>query len=308
MFAIRLLKNRNFIFILAFLLGFAVGDMLPWLRHLVIPALGVVMTVSMSQVPNRSFLPIKNVIRPAIFIFVFNYLLFSLITLALSYFLIQDHELWKGFVVIAAAPAGVAIAPFTEILGGDKSYALKAVIISHLLAVIFIPVYGYLFIGTNFIQPVRLLVLFSELIIAPFIISRIAIRFRADRLIIRWRGPLVNWGLFIVIFTVIALNRSYFFSYPAAVGTVSIIAVAAVIGTGLILELILKKIPWTRKRRGTYILFATVKNGGFSAAAALSLAGERASLPSAIFSVFIIIYLIYLSLRSPSFKDHASPE
>ena len=35
--------------------------------------------------------------------------------------------------------------------------------------------------------------------------------------------------------------------------------------------------------------------GGFAAAAALSLSGERASLPPAIISVFIIIFLIYLS-------------
>ena len=164
MFVARLFKNRNFIFILAFILGFVIGDSLPWLKYLVVPALAIVMTVSMSEINNQSFLPLKSALKPAVFIFVLNYLLFSLISLIPAYFLIEDQELWKGFVIIAASPAGVAISPFTGILGGDKAFSLKGVIISHLLAMLIIPVYGYLFIGANFIQPIRLLILFSELI------------------------------------------------------------------------------------------------------------------------------------------------
>jgi BASS family bile acid:Na+ symporter len=301
MLVARLFKNRNFIFILAFVLGFAIGDNLPWIEYLVVPALAVVMTVSMSEINNRSFLPLKSVLKPAIFILLLNYALFSLIILIPAYLFIKDQELWKGFVIIAASPAGVAIAPFTGILGGDKVFSLKGVIISHLLAILIIPVYGYLFIGVNFIQPVKLLILLSELIIAPFLISRLLIKLKVDKYILRFRGPLVNWGLFLVIFTVIAINRNYIFEYPAEAGIVSIIAFFAVFGTGLLIELIFKKSRILNKKRSSIILFSTVKNGGFAAAAALSLAGERASLPSALISVVIIIYLIYLSFRSSSF-------
>ena len=106
----RLFKNRNFIFILAFVLGFAIGDNLPWLRHLVVPALGVVMTVSMSEINNRSFLPLKSAIKPAVLIFGLNYILFSIISIIPAYFFLEDIELWKGFIILAASPAGVAIA------------------------------------------------------------------------------------------------------------------------------------------------------------------------------------------------------
>jgi len=300
MFLSRLLKNRNFIFILAFVLGFAIGDIVPWLDYLVIPALAVVMTVSMSQIPVKSFLPLRKAVRPSVAMFLFNYLLFSAICITLSFFLIDDPEIHLGFIIIAAAPAGVAVAPFADMLGGDKTFSLIGVISSHLMAIIIIPVYAYIFIGVDFIQPLKLLILLSELIVAPFILSRIIIRVKADRLVLRWRGPLVNWGLFVVIFTVIALNRDYFFSNPGTIGIVSLIAAVSVMGTGLILELILKK---SRGFRLSYILFATVKNGGFAAAVALSLSGERASIPSAIISVFIIIYIIYLSLRSGTFKQ-----
>jgi BASS family bile acid:Na+ symporter len=260
------------------------------------------MTVSMSEINNRSFLPLKSAINPGLYIFLLNYVLFSLISLVLAYFLIEDRELWKGFVIIAASPAGVAIAPFTGILGGDKAFSLKGVIISHLLAMLIIPLYGYLFIGVNFIQPLKLLILFSELIIAPFLISRLLIWFKAAKYIQRFRGPLVNWGLFFVIFTVIALNRTYIFTYPEAAGMISIIAFLSVFGAGIILELILKKSGRYKQIKSSLILFATVKNGGFAAAAAFSLAGERASLPSALVSVIIILYLIYLSFRASSFK------
>jgi BASS family bile acid:Na+ symporter len=267
-----------------------------------VPALAVVMTVSMIEINNRSFLPLKSALKPALFILILNNILFSLISLIPAYFFIKDPELWKGFVIIAASPAGVAIAPFTGILGGDKAFSLKGVIISHLLAILIIPIYGYLFIGVNFIQPIKLLILLSELIIAPFLISRLIIKLNAGKYILRFRGPLVNWGLFFVILTVIALNRSYIFAYPLEAGIVSIIAFFVVFGTGLLIELIFKKSKILFKNKSSLILFATVKNGGFAAAAALSLSGERASLPSALMSVVIIIYLIYLSLRASSFK------
>ena len=296
----RLFKNRNFIFILAFVLGFAIGDNLPWIRYLVVPALAIVMTVSMSEVNNRSFLPLKSILKPAVFIFLLNYVLFSLISLIPAYLLIEDPELWKGFVIIAASPAGVAIAPFTGIMGGDKAFSLKGVIISHLLAILIIPIYGYLFIGVNFIQPIKLLILLAELIIAPFLVSRLILKLKVDKYILRFRGALVNWGLFFVIFAVIALNRNYIFIYPKEAGIVILIAFLAVFGTGLLMGLILKKLKILNKKRSSIILFSTVKNGGFAAAAALSLAGERASLPSALISVVVIIYLIYLSFRSNS--------
>ncbi len=301
----RIFSNRNFIFILAFVLGFAAGNIGDWLRYLVLPALGIVMTVSMLEIPNRSFLPLRDAVKPSVVIFLLNYVIFSIVTLVPAYFFIEDAELWKGFVIAAASPAGVAIAPFTGILGGNKAFSLKGVIASHLMAVLIIPFYGWLFIGSSFIQPVRLLILFSELILAPFVVSRLILKFRAEKNILRRRGIITNWGLFVVIFTVIALNRSYFLSYPGTVGVVSAITAAAVLVTGLVAELILKKTGIGAKNRSSYILFATIKNGGFAAAAALSLSGERASLPPAIISVFIIIYLIYLSLRAGSFRKDA---
>jgi BASS family bile acid:Na+ symporter len=256
----------------------------------------------MSQISNNSFRPLKSTLRPALFVFIFNYVLFTAISLTLSYFLIKDPELWTGYVIIAAAPAGVSIAPFTGILGGEVKFSLTGVIASHLIAVIIIPLYGYIFIGQNFIQPLRIIILFSEVIIAPFIISRIIIRFNADRFVIKHRGPFINWGLFIVIFTVIALNRDFFFSDIQTVGIVMLISAISVLGTGLILEALLRRRKRDKKLHSSLILFATVKNGGFAAATALSLASERASVPSAITSVFIIIYLIYLSFRSRYFN------
>jgi len=303
MFIVRLFKNRNFIFILAFVLGFVTGDAIPWLNHIVVPALAVVMIVSMSQIPLSSFLPLKSLVKPIISALILNYVIFSLVSLSLAKLLINDPELWAGFVIIASAPPGVAIAPFTEIMGGDKKFSLSGVIGAHILAMILIPLYGFIFIGRNFVQPLELLILFSELIIAPFIISRIFIRFKIDKKILRWRGPIVNWGLFIVIFTVIALNRDIFFLEPLEVGIISAIAAITVLGLGFLYEFVLKKMKIQKKLHSSIILLGTIKNGGFAAAIALSLSGERASLPSAIVSVFLIIYLIILSFRAKKFKD-----
>ncbi|GAG74263.1 unnamed protein product, partial [marine sediment metagenome] len=160
------------------------------------------------------------------------------------------------------------------------------------------PLSGLILIGQSFIQPLRLIIVFTELIIAPLILSQIFIRTKIDKYILRFRGPIVNWGLFVVIFTVIGLNRSVFFNDPITLGKISLICSVTVIGLGLLYEFLTKKLKVDRSLYSCIMLLGTIKNGGFAAATALALFGDKASLPSAIVSVFLIIFLLYLSFRA----------
>ena len=136
---VRILKNRNFIFILAFILGLSVGNYIGWVRHLTLPALSIVMTVSMTQIPLRSFLPLKSFIKPVFLTILLNYFVFAAVMLTMAWFIIPEKELWIGFVIIAFAPPGVAIPPFTSILGGDVKFSLIGIIGAYIAAIIIIP-------------------------------------------------------------------------------------------------------------------------------------------------------------------------
>ncbi len=294
MLIIKILKNRNFIFILAFVLGLSIGHLVSWVKHLTLPALAIVMVVSLTQIPIRSFLPLKSMLKPVLLTVVLNYFVFSFVMLTMAWFIIPERELWIGFVIIAMAPPGVAIAPFTSILGGDIKFALAGVIGAYIAALIIIPLAGLILIGQSFIQPLRLIIIFSELIIAPIIISQIFIRAKVDKHILRFKGVIVNWGLFVVIFAVIGLNRNVFFSEPLTLARISLICFVSVIGLGLLYEFLTRRL----KIDPGIMLLGIMKNGGFASATALALFGDRASLPGAVLSVFLVIFLLYLSFRA----------
>ena len=292
----RILTNRNFIFILALVLGLALKNVPGWIKYITVPALAIVMVVSLTQISLKSFLDIRAIARPILYTILFNYIFFGVVMLAMARLLIDDRDYWTGFVILAAAPPGVAVAPFTYIIGGNEKFSVIGVIGAYIAALAIIPVAGFLFIGKSFAKPLNLIIVFIELIIVPLIVSQLLIRFNLDRYVKRFRGPIVNWGLFIVIFAVISLNRDVFFKDLKTLGLISLIVVVTIFGLWFVTGFGLKKLRFREDIRRSLILVTTIKNSGFAAAPALTLFGVRASLPGAIFSVFLIIFLLVVPL------------
>ncbi len=215
-----------------------------------------------------------------------------------SRFLIDDTELWTGLVIVASAPPGVAITPFTSIMKGDVKFSLAGVIGTYIISIILIPLYGIIFVGQNFIQPLKLLLNYSVLILLPILLSQIFIRTKFDKYILKFKGAIINWGLFIVIFAVIALNKHVFFTDYKALIIMIIIFSVATFGLGILYRKIFNRIGKNKKIDTSIFIIGTIKNTGFSAATALALFGSRESFPSAIANICLVIYLIYLSIIS----------
>lgn len=293
---INIITNRNLILSLAIILGLSIS-VGSWIKYLTIPALAIVMVVSLTQISYREFLSIKKIIKPSLYTIFFNYIIFGLVMLLLAWFLLDDNQLWIGFVILAAAPPGVAIAPFAYIIGADEKFSIIGMVGANIASLAIIPLAGLIFIGKNFADPLNLFIIFIELIIAPMLISQILLRYRLDRHILKWRGAIVNWGLFIVIFAVISLNRSIFFKDINTLLIISLISFVSIFGVWLAVNFLLKKLKFSEEIRKSLILAATVKNSGFAAATALALFGEKASLPGAILSIFLIIFLILISIK-----------
>ena len=134
---IKLFRNRNFILILALALGLAIGENVAVrTQPLVLPALALVMTLSAANITSRDFTSLKAMPGQILISLLLNYVVMGGITLLMAWWLITDHELWTGFVVVAAVPPAVAVVPFSFMLGGNTLFSLVGMAGAYLAALV----------------------------------------------------------------------------------------------------------------------------------------------------------------------------
>lgn len=301
-FPVRLLRNRNFVLLLALALGFAVGK--PggtFTESLVLPSLALVMTLSAASVSTRQLASFKTMPARILVSLLLNYVVLGGIILALAYFLIDDRELWAGFVVIATVPPAVAILPFSAILGGDTVFSLVGVTGAYLAALVITPLVSVMILGADFFNPIRLLLILAELIFIPLVLSRILLATGLIHKIQPWRGTIVNWSFFIVTFTAIALNREAFLSDFGALAKMTFIAIIVSFVLGYAIKAIASGMRVRQDTSVSLVLMGTMKNYGLASGILLTLFSERSAIPASVLMVFGVlqmVWLVYLFPRS----------
>ncbi len=294
---LALLRDRNFILILAFVLGLFVGQAALWVQKLILPALIFIMTLSISNISSRDIPSLSDLTRSLLISLLLNYVVLGGFMLLMAGMLLDDRELWSGFVVIAAVPPAIAVVPFTYLLAGNTTFSLIGMVATYLVAPVVTPALMVLLIGVDSLDPVKLIVMIAELIVIPLILSRILLFTGLTQRIEKWRGTAVNWGFFILVFTVIGLNRPFFFGEPAVLGKIVLIAVATTFLLGAAVEWIAGKLNMRRETSVSLVLMATMKNFGLASGICLTLLGGRAPIPAAIFSACFILYFIWLGFH-----------
>ncbi|MFC1911821.1 bile acid:sodium symporter family protein [Chloroflexota bacterium] len=296
---IKLLRSRNFILILAIVFGLVTGKTIAtWTEPLVLPALALVMTLSATNVTSRDFASFKAMPRQILASLLLNYAVMGGIILLMGWWLIDDRELWAGLVVSATAPPGVAILPFSYLLGGNTLFSLIGMIGAYLAALVIMPLAMVLLLGVNFFNPLDVLLILGELILIPVVVSRLLLFTRLDRRINPWRGIIVNWSFFVVLFTIVGLNQSAFFSQFDVLLKMMLIAIVISFGLGYVIELVTGKILHvSRETSISLMLMGTFKNYGLASGILLALFGERAAIPASVCLVFGILYFVWLGFR-----------
>lgn len=294
---IRLLNNRNFVFILAITFGLVLPQVAEWTKILMMPALALVMMLATLNVPNDYFLNPRAILKPSLAGIAMTYIILSGSILLVSAFLIHDHNLWIGFVLIAAVPPAVAVIPFTAILEGNVSYTLSGTVASYFAALLIMPLMFWIFIGTGFDDPYKLIRIMLLLIVLPLVLSRVILYFNWQDRIAPVRGLLTDWGFFIVLYSIIGVNRDLIFNRP-----LSIVPVAGVVFfTTFILGWAIQKtcglFNVDKNNIISLVLQGTLKNQGIAGGLAIALFEKEAALPSAIYSVFLILYIMWLDWR-----------
>ena len=290
----KFLGHRNFILPLAFVLGFTCPQLAQWTKSLTIPALALVMTISIAQIPTRQILKWQSLIQPLAIGILFNYLFLGSLLLILNKWFIFQDPIRIGMILVALAPPGVAVIPFTSLLAGNSILSLFATFGAYLSSIFIMPVLFLLLTGAEVFPMSKLILVLIELIILPIIFSRLLLFKDFYKSIIPWKGTIINWGFFVVIFTVIGLNQKTFLEQPNILIKVSLIAFTTTFLGFILLNIILKKMGINQKDRTSMILLGTFKNSGFAAAIALTVFDENTSIPGAIISAIYALYMIWL--------------
>ncbi len=296
MYTLLIFKNRNFIFGLGFFLGLVLGEGTRWSRELVLPALAVVMTVSTLGISGDFFRNYQKLILPALTGIFMTFLIQGGLLLGIGRLLTKDEMLWTGIVLLASVPPAIATIPFTILLDGDSDFSLAATMGGYLVGLLFTPLICIAFLGSTFIHPIKILIILSELVVAPVIASRVLILFKIDKYISPVKGAITNWGFFVVIYTVIGLNRDLFFNDFRLIIPIIFLTFLATFGLGTLIEFSSRYLKISPQRIISIKLLGTLKNSGTAAGIALVLFGKKASIPAAIFTTMMIVYFLFLDI------------
>jgi BASS family bile acid:Na+ symporter len=293
----RILRNRNVVFLLALAAGLFAPYAVPLTRHLVLPALGLAMALSMTDVTSTLFLRPRSLFFPAMLGIMMNYVILGNVIIGISALLVRDEMLWTGFVLLAAAPPAVAVIPFSGFLRGNGALSLVGTVGAYLGALVIIPLISFTLLGSAALDPYKLLTIIFELIVLPFALSRLMIRKGWDKRIESSRGAIINWCFFVVLYAMISVNHGLIFGRSTTLLTVAFISIVTTAVLGFLIDWVCALFHIPRETRMSLVLLGTLKNQALAGGLALTLFAYEASLPAAVSSMIMVVYVIWLDFK-----------
>lgn len=289
------LNNSSFVFILGIVVGLAAGGGASWMEPALIPVLAVVMTISLLDVSPEILVDFKKMLFPVVAALVLSYVVLGGMYIGLSSLFVDDADLRAGFVLLAACPQAVSVIPVTYLLSGNVRFTLAGAVATYIAALALAPLICILFIGSSVIEPTRLLIVLGELIVAPMIAAQVLRRTRIMATVDKWRSPVVNWGFFFVIYTVIGLNSELILQEPRTLLLVSALAFVAVFVLGELINRVSRLMGVAKADRISLMLLGTRKNEGMAGAIALVFFSTTAALPAAVHLAVSIVNFAFLT-------------
>lgn len=300
------MNNRTLLLVLAFAIGLALGDPFRVAGLLSMVSLAFVLAVSATQVGFEELLPLRGAVKPLVVALFLNFFLLGSLILVLAAWLMPTRDLWIGYVLVATAPPGIAIVPFSFLLGGNTRLSLVGNFSLFVISLLLTPFLVYLFTGEDVLSPLRIFQTMIFLVLLPFVLSQLVRRQAALHAFVAGRrGVLVNWGFFVVILSVVGLNRDVFFRDYHLLVPLSVVALASTFGLAFLVSLAVKKLRLPHPDGESFLLLATIKTGAFAAAVGQSLYSEEAAIPGVVISAWYALYFIYLGYRAEGTRSQS---
>ncbi len=257
-------RNRDVIMILSVFCGLLGGKGAAWTQPLVLPALAVVMTLSTTGVRGDTLRSLRGLWIPALSGLLLNYVMLGAVLLGLSFLLISEAAIHDGFVLLVAVPPAIAVIPFTDILEGNTGFSLLATVACYLGALIITPLIALGLLGTGSIEPRSLILVIVVLILAPLLLSRLLLWTHLAPRLEPVKGAITNWSFFLVMYTIVGLNRDMFLQQPLTLVPVVVIALASTFLLGWLIEQVGRWLHIDRPTLTSLVLLGTLKNYGIA--------------------------------------------
>lgn len=292
-----LLRNRNAIFLLALAAGLALPAFTSVTRHLVLPALALAMVLSTMEIGNDTFRKPRTLLFPSFLGIIMNYILLGNIIIVLAAFMILDETVWTGFILLAAVPPAVAVIPFSGFLKGNGPLSLFGTVGAYLGGLAIMPLIAIGLLSSAAFDSLQLLMVTLELIVLPLCVSRILIREKWRGWIAPYRGTVTNWSFFVVLYTLVGLNRTMILGHPLTILPIAAISIFTTFVLGFLIDWIGSRFHLPRETRTSLVLLGTLKNQGMAGGIALTMFSQEAALPAAVSTMVMIVYIIWLDFR-----------
>jgi BASS family bile acid:Na+ symporter len=293
----RFFRNRHVIFLIAVAASLLVPHAAPLTRHLVLPALALAMALSTMEIASNIFRRPRSLLFPALLGIIMSYILLGNLIIGLAALIISDEMIWTGFVLLASVPPAIAVIPFSVFLHGNGPLSLIGTAGAYLGALVIMPLIALGLLGTAELDPFKLLTIIIELIVLPLLVSRWLIQKGIREKIEPYRGTITNWSFFVVIYTLIALNRSLIFSQTKLLLPIASISIITMFLLGFLIDWVTSLLHIPKETRTSLVLLGTLKNQGLAGGLALTLFSQEAALPSAISTMVMIVYVIWLDFK-----------
>jgi bile acid:Na+ symporter, BASS family len=292
-----LLYNRNFILLAAITAGLLFDHAAQWTRVLVLPTLALILTLAMTDFSGKVYEYRRSPLIPALVGVFMNYVILGNFIVGSSAFLIHDEKLWIGFIIMAAVPPAVAVAPLASSWGANEIYAVVGAIGAYIGALIIIPVIASALLDIQPIDITKLFVVATVLILLPLLLYKIIVRRRLHGKIEPIKGILIKWCYFLILYTIVGLNRETIIGQPSSLFPVAAIALSSTFVLGFLIEWIGTLLRISKEKLTSLCLLGTLKNYGLAAGLALSLFSKETALPAAVFMIIMMIYIAWLDFK-----------
>lgn len=294
----KLLHHRDFVLGLALLTGILLGERTRPLAEVSLYSLSLVMVFSTTAFSFRDWLPIRTTLRQVAWAALLNFGLFAGLLILAARLVFGHAEAWPffaGFILVAAAPPGPSVIPFSTMLRGDQALAITGVFGLHLAALVITPLMLLLFLGQAMIAPADILLIMGQLIVIPLIISRLLRHPKVIRGVERIRAEVVKWGFFLVITPIIGMGMPVLKNQPAVALTMSLILLVVMFAGGLLLHLLMRRRDRDRGEIISSTLLMVTKSSAFAAVAAFRFfeGDGGVALPAAVVSLFVTLFILY---------------
>ncbi|PID88578.1 MAG: hypothetical protein CSB03_00640 [Bacteroidia bacterium] len=294
---INILRNRNTILVMSIVLGLTVGDIAHSIKHLTFYILAFVLSFSTTGIATSEFSAKKDMFTYPLYGFLLNYVLFSAVLLPVAYFLSPSKEIFYGFVIIAATPPGVAVIPFSYMLGGNLKKSILGTLGGFLASILVTPLMIKLFTGEESMSFFELFMNMIKIILIPLLLSRVLLTKPLKNFTTKVRGNVVNWGFAVIIFTAVGINRGVLLSDYVLVLDVALIFFIGIFVLGQAFDIISRKMGMKSDDSMSFNLLLTIKSSGFSVVTAIAIFNNSAVVPSAVMSIFVLLYLLFLTFQ-----------